>query len=454
MRLWIIIGVTLVMSDLVVAKVDLVTLPTRDTVQLTIYNSADLTLARESRALVLDEGANNLQFSWENTLIDPTSLEMSAKAEMDRIEIAGLTFPPRVRNLGVWAIRSQVKGKVPVEISYLTSGLSWRAFYTGTLAPDEKTMRLDGYVLVTNASGEDYENAQVRLVVGKVHLLDQIADLARRDYPFGSPLVTRDLDLGLGRRPEEQESLRRSKALLGDQSATSFELAFEPKEIIKEGLSEYFLYTIEGTETIPTGWSKRMISLTADGVPVVNLYKYEQERYGNAVIRFLSFKNDKEHKLGETPIPDGELKVCRSVDDKNHLSYVGEAGFKYIPVGQEVELNLGEVSDVVIEPTLMDYRTEQHRFDNNRNVSGWDVVRTFKVEARNTRDVPVEVEMRRNFGTSCWTLDRQGDLDGYDQVDKDTVKFRIKLQARSGRTFEYTIRTCHGTREQDWRPQK
>ncbi|MBM4143261.1 MAG: hypothetical protein FJ225_06680, partial [Lentisphaerae bacterium] len=38
------------------AKVDLVTLPARDTVQLTIYNSADLTLVRESRALTLKEG--------------------------------------------------------------------------------------------------------------------------------------------------------------------------------------------------------------------------------------------------------------------------------------------------------------------------------------------------------------------------------------------------------------
>ena len=42
------------------AKVDLVTLPPRDAVQLTIYNSADLTLARESRALTLKEGANNV----------------------------------------------------------------------------------------------------------------------------------------------------------------------------------------------------------------------------------------------------------------------------------------------------------------------------------------------------------------------------------------------------------
>ena len=66
------------LSSSVWSKVDLVTLPGRDTVQLTIYNSADLTLVRESRALTLKKGINKLQFSWANTLIDPTSLEMFA----------------------------------------------------------------------------------------------------------------------------------------------------------------------------------------------------------------------------------------------------------------------------------------------------------------------------------------------------------------------------------------
>jgi len=59
-----------VMGGVSRAKVDLVTLPSRDTVQLTIYNSADMTLVRESRALTLKDGRNKLQFSWANTLID------------------------------------------------------------------------------------------------------------------------------------------------------------------------------------------------------------------------------------------------------------------------------------------------------------------------------------------------------------------------------------------------
>ncbi len=113
-----------------------------------------------------------------------------------------------------------------------------------------------------------------------------------------------------------------------------------PKEIIKEGLSEYFLYTIEGTETIENGWSKRLISFDTEDVNVINLYKYEQERYGDTVIRFLSFTNDEKHDLGKTPIPGGMLKVYRDTDKEGHFSYEGQSDFKYIPVNQEVELNL------------------------------------------------------------------------------------------------------------------
>ncbi|MCM8815616.1 MAG: hypothetical protein NC931_06530, partial [Candidatus Omnitrophica bacterium] len=57
-------------------KIDLVTLPDREKVQLTIYNSADLTFVRENRTLTMKKGENKLQFSWANTLIDPTSLEL------------------------------------------------------------------------------------------------------------------------------------------------------------------------------------------------------------------------------------------------------------------------------------------------------------------------------------------------------------------------------------------
>jgi hypothetical protein len=424
------------------AKVDLVTLPSRDTVQLTIYNSADMTLVRESRALTLKDGKNSLQFSWANTLIDPTSLEMLPKASADKIDVAELVYPPRVRNLSLWNIESGVSGKVPVEITYLTSGLSWRAFYMGTLTEDERTMRLQGYVRVTNNSGEDYENAQTRLIVGKVHILDQIAELARRQYPYSRPgepapvpAVTAPPVAARGRQ------VRRLAA------AAALGLAEKPKEIKKEGLSEYFLYTIEGTETIPTGWSKRLLSFDVDEVPVVNLYKYEEERYGRSVVRFLSFKNDEEHNLGDTPIPGGMLKVYRTADDTGHLSYTGQSSFKYIPVDEDVELNLGPVANVVVEPKLMEFRTNNHRFDRKGNISGWDEIRQFKIEVRNTRDIRAKVEIKRNFPTQYWQLKKKGDVGDFEKIDLDTVKLALNLEPRSESRFQYVLTTHHGTRE-------
>ena len=221
------------------------------------------------------------------------------------------------------------------------------------------------------------------------------------------------------------------------------------KEIVKEGLSEYFLYTIEGTETVSNGSSKRLASLKANDVPVKNLYKFEQDRYGSSVVRFLSFRNDVEHKLGLTPLPDGQIRVFRSVDQDDRLAYVGESAFKYVPVGEEVELDLGQAQDLTVEPRLMDFKRESFRFDGQGDISGWDEIRAFDVAVNNTRQIKAEVEIKRNLQTTYWDLTKTGTVSP-ERVDKDTVKFTLGLPARSSQAFGYEVRTFHGTREADW----
>ena len=427
------------------SAIELVVLPRRQSVQLTIYNAADLTLVRERRNLTLKKGWNWLQFMWANTLIDPTSLSLEPLEHRDQVEIQQLVFPPRLRELGRWLIRSEVSGQVPFELTYFTSGLSWRAFYMGTLSQDEKRMHLEGYVRVRNGSGEDYENAQTRLIVGQIHLLDGIAELAKRQYPYGSPVfLGRDVSgLAGGARDGKH------RVVVGDAVFFSKDFdALEPKEIRKEGLSEYFLYTIEGTETIPNEWGKRLLSFEADDIPVKSLYKYDQERWGDQAIRFLSFANDQEHELGETPLPDGAVRIYGRSDERGHLSYTGGADVKYIPVGEEIELNLGPARLVEIKPVLMDYKAQNHVFDRNGNIAGWDEVRTWRIETTNARPLPVEIEVTRAFETAYWTLELAGQGASYEKHDVTHARFKLGLEPRSKRAFEYTVTTCHGTREE------
>src|SRR5579871_4502061 len=72
---------------LLARNVDLSTVPRRDTVQLTIYNSEDLTLVRETRGVTFKKGVNPLQFSWANTLIDPTSVQLRFITHADKLDV-------------------------------------------------------------------------------------------------------------------------------------------------------------------------------------------------------------------------------------------------------------------------------------------------------------------------------------------------------------------------------
>ena len=225
-----------------------------------------------------------------------------------------------------------------------------------------------------------------------------------------------------------------------------------PKEVKKEGLSEYFLYTIEGTETIPNKWSKRLLSFEAEDIEVESLYKYDEQRWGARTIRFVSFANDEEHNLGETPIPNGDVKIYGQADDAGLLSYVGGTNIKYIPVDEEIELNLGPARLVSVEPTLMDFKTANYKFDNRGNIAGWDEIRTWKIEITNTRELPIEIT--RGFGTAYWTLvyvdiaSAAADAISYEKYDATHARFKLKRKPRSKRTFGYTVTTYHGVREE------
>ena len=189
------------------------------------------------------------------------------------------------------------------------------------------------------------------------------------------------------------------------------------------------------------------MSFDVDDIIVKSLYKYDEERWSNQTIRFLSFINDEEHNLGQTPIPNGNVKIYSLADEKGHLSYIGGTNIKYIPTDEEVDLNLGVARLVSVEPILMDFRTEKYRFDHKNNVAGWDEIRTWKIEITNTRQLPIEIEITRGFGTAYWALDHDNKKVSYKKHDATHARFKLELEARSKQTFEYTVTTNHGNRE-------
>ena len=172
------------------AAIDLVTLPTREGTPLTIYNSEDMTMVREHRLLTVKQGVNRIQFSWANTLIDPTSIEFRILDQQDKVDLVDTTFPAGRNEALQWNITSQIAGKIPVEIRYFTSGITWAADYVGIANEDETKLNVTGYVRVTNGSA-GLRQCGDALVVGNIDLVKKIADLAQE---AAAELSYRDAD--------------------------------------------------------------------------------------------------------------------------------------------------------------------------------------------------------------------------------------------------------------------
>ena len=419
-------------------NIDLATVPPRQQVQLTIYNSEDLTLVRETRRLSFNRGSNPLQFSWANTLIDPTSVELRFPNAGDRLEVLDTTFPHARPQLLVWNVHSDADLEAEIEISYFTSGISWAADYLAIADRGEQTLRLDGYVRVDNQSGEDYADAEIRLVVGTINLVEKIAELAR--------MPVAELDrLGQGQRQElRSRAMRRSLAEAELQLAADAAMP-QPKTVAKQSLSDYFIYTIEGTETVPNGWSKRLRSFSAGEVPLTVRYRYRPQQYGDQLVRLYTLRNDAEAGLGETPIPDGEVRVFRA-NGRGGLSYLAAQTVPYVPIGDLIELNLGPDPEVVFELIKLRVfrdnvwlqlhgRQVYHsldrdglRVDPDSRVAGWDEHALYSQRIRNYSGRQIEVEVRRSY---------DGD-----------VLFRSSFAARlhDYRTVEYRARVAAGAR--------
>ena len=403
------------------SNVDLSTVPSRDTVQLTIYNSEDLTLVRETRKVSFKRGVNPLQFSWANTLIDPTSVQLRFLTQPDKLELLDTTFPHQKPQMLYWNVQSEIDGEATIEITFFTSGISWAADYLALAATDEKEMSLEGFVRINNNSGEEYEDAQVRLVVGKVNLVEKIAQLARVSFEEADSLARGERGRVL-KKAVARDALAKDKdadaegatwGALGAMARPGSRPA-KPKEIIKEGLSEYFIYTIEGTETIPNGWGKRMRSFQGQTVPLKIQYRYRPAEYGDRLVRMYLLANDKESKLGTTPLPDGVVRVFRN-NGRDGLSFLVAQAIKYIPIGDKIELNLGPDREVLFE--LVKLRTWRDtvwmqvqgadifrqvdqpgiEIEVNSAVSGWDDHTLFAQRVRNYSGKAIDLEIRRTL---------------------------------------------------------
>jgi len=332
---------------------------------------------------------------------------------------------------------------------------------------------------VANNSGELYDNAQTRLVVGTINLVEKIAQLAQQPAPdTSSPMDPTATSRSSGRfKDGGAHYFAMGNAIIDGREAQKLE---EGKKVVKQGLSEYFLFTIEGREDIKDSEPKRMLSMEVAEVPLECLYKLTDRDGGAQFTKYYRFKNvqlldeagnEKDlpamENLGLSPLPDGSVRLFSEYRNRD-LAYVGGTATKYVPIGDRVEVNVGRDADITMarrtkDRTITNIVARQYmRRLNDEFVLYYDLIDydetiTYEEELIAGKSVDIKTEVERKFDANVvlwgsegqpadWKSNEPGayvdlhQIDGrVERVDQNHVKYFLDLTPGEKRTVTYTV---------------
>jgi hypothetical protein len=292
-----------------------------------------------------------------------------------------------------------------VTLSYLARGFDWAADYTATLSQDGRHLDLGAWVTLANSNSVGFATAHVQVVAGKVNRengevepIDVGGPILAQCWPRGS---TSDQPMIL--RRNSRELMFKLSANAPAPAAMSFAevVVTGAKKVQQEQLGDLKLYRVPERTTLASRQSKQVRLMDQSDIPVNVVYgadlatgRSESESTGPAR-RLLRTKNDAANHLG-LPLPSGTVAVYTSYENERLLEH--ESGLRDIAVDEDVEIDMGESSDVRTSAT-----PEKRSIDSPaellplvpgvalRSVKVDDVMR---VEVSNARAAAIDFELR------------------------------------------------------------
>jgi hypothetical protein len=183
--------------------------------------------------------------------------------------------------------------------------------------------------------------------------------------------------------------------------------------------------------------TKQMLFLKADKVPIIKVWKFDAavlpwdpEKLENKNVGIpVSYRivNDPNSKLGKFALWGGKARLFQD-DGHNSTIFLGEDVTGLVPVGEKMELYIGDSRDIVVTQRKM--KDEQINLIKNNDdkvvLFNTDEVITAKIE--NFKDSPAVLTMVQHI-PGQWDMEEC--TMQYVRKDAGTLEFEIKLPART-----------------------
>lgn len=287
-------------------------------------------------------------------------------------------------------------GRREAKLSYLTTGLGWKADYVALF--DEKAGKLDlqGWITLTNQSGTTFTDAETQLVAGSVNYTGNQPNYNNQYY-----------------RPPQPPGAVRSAGTEG--SATG---------------ADYLLYPLPQRTTIAQNQTKQVGFLSAAGVQASKVYQYRSYAYAssdnpaNAAV-VVQFANKQAAGLGAA-MPMGIMRVYIR-DQAGDPKFAGENQVPHTPQGSQLDVKIGDAFDVTLQPTNVSRES--------RGNGRYRYAMSYSV--KNARAEPVIVQLVQS---NLWRESKViKESQPSKRLDAGTVAWDIKVPANGETILTFTI---------------
>jgi len=297
----------------------------------------------------------------------------------------------------VWLLENKFPKPQRMEVTYLTSGINWKADYLAVLNPSDTLADFTGWVTIENRSGVVYRNALLKLVAGEVH---QVKEERRIDRPI--PLAAKE-------------------------AAPQFK---------EEPLFEYHLYTLDRGTTLQDNETKQLVLFHASQVPVSKLFifqgqpsiywaRMEAKGQRQRVGVFLELVNRTENRLG-IPLPKGIVRVYQE-DREGTLQFVGEDRIDHTAKNEKMKVKIGEAFDLTAERIQTDYKHLDSKL--------YEV--TFEVTLRNQKNEDIKVFVEEPI-PGDWEM--ISNTHAYEKIQGNLVRFHVPVAKGQEAKVRYKVR--------------
>jgi len=185
--------------------------------------------------------------------------------------------------------------------------------------------------------------------------------------------------------------------------------------------------------------TKQLLFLKADKVPITKVWTFDAaklpwdpEKLENKNVGIpVSYRvvNEEKSGLGKFALWGGKARLFQD-DGQNSTIFLGEDVAGLVPVGEKMELYIGDSRDIVVTQRKMQDTQINKRYNNNTRptVVLYDTDELITAKIENFKDKPAVLTMIQH-------IPGQWDMDDcnlkYVQKDANTIEFEIELPART-----------------------